>query len=93
MILFSRIDHLYSFFLRWTPEHELHPLIDDEQLSVINQIKHNDKYSNKGFVLLDDDQLELSDDQQKTSHYLKRQNTLLKEWEVRRTKINLYNRK
>jgi len=67
------------------------------------QSKHNDISSGKGFVLLANDDPELTDDdylstnnkssrtpttssdsgmQTKKQHYLKRQNTLLKEWEV-----------
>jgi hypothetical protein len=58
----------------------------------------NDDSLNRGFVLLANDDPELTDDysttkmskdqrkkneQEKNTHYLKRQNTLLKEWEVR----------
>ncbi len=89
-----RSEQLYKFFLRWTPERELDPLIDDEEPQInIDQTKHNDKAPNKGFVLLATDDPELTSDyistkntknnqQQQKTHYLKRQNTLLKEWEV-----------
>jgi len=88
-----RIDHLYSFFLLWTPESESDPLINNEKKQ---QSKSNDNNSNKGFVLLATDDPELNDhylttknqktiktEQQKEGHYLARQNTLLKEWQVR----------
>lgn len=60
--------------------------------------KSNDNTSNRGFVLLATDDPELTGDyistnnsktrkkkneQQRKPHYLTRQNTLLKEWEVR----------
>jgi hypothetical protein len=73
-----------------------------------NQSKYNEISSGKGFVLLANDDPELTDDyvspnknnslqsqsstistdsdgQTKRTHYLKRQNTLLKEWEVIKT--------
>ncbi len=89
-----RIDHLYAFFLRWTPERELDPLIDDDddnhpvQSTTINQTKPNDNTPNRGFVLLVTDDPELTDNYEttklsKNEHYLKSQNSLLKEWEVR----------
>ncbi|UJR33075.1 hypothetical protein I4U23_020534 [Adineta vaga] len=88
----EKIDQLYRFFLRWKPEHEFNSLIDDESYSSdIGLSKHTDQTSNKGFVLLVNNDPELNDDyqtstknnkQQKQVHYLKRQNTLLKEWEI-----------
>ena len=76
------------------------------------QSKHTEISSGKGFVLLANDDPELSDDyvspniknnksytsqtstistdsdaQTKKQHYLKRQNTLLKEWEVIKRKM------
>jgi hypothetical protein len=86
-----RIDHLHSFFLRWTPERQSDPLIDDEdenQALNLNSSKYHDR-TPKGFVLLanDDPELTSSTEQQNKKHYLQRQNTLLKEWEVRLTNI------
>ena len=112
----SRVDHLYTFFLRWNPDRSLDPLLDDpysdeNTLSTPtnrplsnSSSKHNESSSAKGFVLLANDDPELADDytrlknknnnsskplassdsdESKKQHYLKRQNTLLKEWEVR----------
>ncbi|CAF0829258.1 unnamed protein product [Adineta steineri] len=91
----EKIDELYVFFLRWTPEHESNPLTDeDQQPPNLEQLKQNDKSGNKGFVLLANDDPELNDNnsksknqkkspKQKKPHYLSRQNTLLREWEVR----------
>ncbi|CAF0893615.1 unnamed protein product [Adineta ricciae] len=91
----EKIDQLYRFFLRWKPEYEFDALHDDEpQSSNTEQSKQTHHSSNKGFVLLANDDPELCDDyiaskdsktaskQQKKPHYLKRQNTLLKEWEI-----------
>ena len=97
----SRTDNLYTFFLRWNPERALDPLLDDTSLS--SNLDHSssnptDQSSGGGFVLLANDDPELTDDylpanhletsnsdhgKQGKAHYLKRQNTLLKEWEVR----------
>jgi hypothetical protein len=112
--LYYRIDNLYTFFLRWNPERALDPGSDGHYPEDSNILstptnrhspKHNENSSAKGFVLLANDDPELSDDyispknknnnssksrassnsstEQKKQHYLKRQNTLLKEWEVR----------
>lgn len=111
-----RVDHLYTFFLRWNPDRSSDPLLDDpyadeNTLSTPtnrplsnSSSKHNESPSAKGFVLLANDDPELADDyirsknknnnsskprassdsdESKKQHYLKRQNTLLKEWEVR----------
>jgi hypothetical protein len=91
-----RSNQLYKFFLHWRPERQLDPLIDDEDLQTnLDESKYNDNSTNKGFVLLATDDPQLTDDyiptkktknsiqQKKELHYLKRQNTLLKEWEVR----------
>jgi hypothetical protein len=98
IFIMFRIDHLYSFFLLWTPENGLDPLITEKE----NQLKSNHDNSNKGFVLLATDDPELADnylimknqrktknEQQKEAHYLTKQNTLLKEWEVR-SNIQIY---
>lgn len=97
--LIFRTDSLYSFFLHWTPERALDPLIDDEKPSLnINQSKSTNESNKKGFVVLSDEDDQLKEDyiksknikkQTKTTdsntkrHYLSRQNTLLKDWEVR----------
>lgn len=109
-----RVDHLYTFFLRWNPDRSQDPLLDDPYpdeniLSTPtnrplsnSSSKQNESPSAKGFVLLANDDPELTDDctrsknnnsskvrvpsdsgESKKQHYLKRQNTLLKEWEVR----------
>ncbi|CAF1378998.1 unnamed protein product [Adineta steineri] len=113
----EKIDHLYAFFLRWSPERALDPYFDDDHpdnsntsLNQVNrhvsnsQSKQNEISSGKGFVLLANDDPELTDDyvssnnknnnsskshatsdsttSTKKQHYLKRQNTLLKEWEI-----------
>ncbi|CAF3957022.1 unnamed protein product [Rotaria sp. Silwood2] len=94
---------LYSFFLRWTPERALDPLIDDDKpLSNIHPTISNNQSPNKGFVLFTGDDPQLpndyancenlnnhtkTNDQQKRPHYLSRQNTLLKDWEVN---LNIY---
>jgi hypothetical protein len=114
MICNFRVDHLYTFFLRWNPECASDPGSDSHYPEDSNILstptnrpspKHNEQSSAKGFVLLANDDPELSDDyispknknnssskprsssdsntEQKKQHYLKRQNTLLKEWEVR----------
>jgi len=112
--LYFRIDHLYTFFLRWNPERALDPASDGHYPEDSNTLltptnrpspKHSEPSSAKGFVLLANDDPELSDDyiaaknkntnsskprtpfdsgsaETKKQHYLKRQNTLLKEWEV-----------
>lgn len=103
-----RIDHLYAFFLRWTPDRTSDPTHDDnhsDHLLTHTLLKYNELSPSKGFVLLANDDPELSDDyissnnnssktrtnatssdsgtdKTKKQHYLKRQNTLLKEWEV-----------
>ena len=64
-----RTDQLYKFFLRWTPERELDPLIDDEEPQINpDQTKHNDQTPNKGFVLL------ATDDPQLTGDYIPTKN-------------------
>ncbi len=116
----SRIDHLYTFFLRWNPEHSSDLFFDDnhsDDSHILSnqtnrhlsntQSKYNEMSPGKGFVLLANDDPELTDDYKsannknnnssknrtattssnsgldsKKQHYLKRQNTLLKEWEV-----------
>lgn len=118
--MYFRIDHLYAFFLRWTPDRAADPSFDDYQsdnsYTTSSQtprhlshtpLKHNEISPGKGFVLLTNDDPELTDDfmssnnksnnssksgtgtpssdsgiDTKKQHYLKRQNTLLKEWEV-----------
>ncbi|CAF1235444.1 unnamed protein product [Adineta ricciae] len=119
----EKIDHLYAFFLRWSPERALDPYCNDDypdnsntsvdqgsRHAFSNQSKHGEISSNKGFVLLANDDPELSGDysspqnnnssksgtqispsdqganETKKQHYLKRQNTLLKEWEVMKRK-------
>ncbi|CAF0960335.1 unnamed protein product [Rotaria sordida] len=114
----EKIDHIYAFFLRWSPDHSTDLLSHDNHFdnnntttfnqihrrSSYTQIKQNEISSGQGFVLLANDDPELTDDylytnqknntinsknsisidndiQQKKQHYLKRQNTLLKEWE------------
>ncbi|CAF2985343.1 unnamed protein product [Rotaria sp. Silwood2] len=122
----ERIDHLYAFFLRWSPERSADSLSDDNhpdnnntsfnqtnRRSSNTQLKNNEISSVQGFVLLANDDPELTDDylyannknnttssknatsidsgtQQKKQHYLKRQNTLLKEWEVMNKKKLIY---
>ncbi len=108
-IYIFRIDHLYTFFLHWSPERALDPFFDDNHsddnhILSNTQSKHNEASPTKGFVLLANDDPELTDDYNKNNnsssksrtsttlsdsgiepkkqHYLKRQNTLLKEWEV-----------
>jgi len=71
---------LYSFFLRWTPEREFDPLIDDAD--ELTKIRQRNPTSSKGFVLLEKYSNKKSS-KQKQPHYLKQQSTLLKEWEVR----------
>jgi hypothetical protein len=118
--LYFRIDHLYAFFLRWNPEGASNSIFDDNRPadshtlstptnrpSPYSPSKHNEMSPGKGFVLLANDDPELTGDYSSTSnknnnssknrtattssdsgielkkqHYLKRQNTLLKEWEV-----------
>jgi len=79
---------LYSFFLRWTPEREFDPLIDDAD--ELTKIRQRNPTSSKGFVLLGNEDPDLLEkysnkksSKQKQPHYLKQQSTLLKEWEVR----------
>lgn len=87
-----RSESVYNFFLRWTPERQFNALFDENESNVV----HSDHPTCQGFVRLANDDPELTDDyqsstektdgkQQKKSHYLKRQNTLLKEWEVKET--------
>ncbi|CAF3433047.1 unnamed protein product [Rotaria socialis] len=115
----EKIDHLYAFFLRWSPERAICSLSDDShsdnnislnqanRYSSRTQSKQNVISSAQGFVLLANDDPELTDDyllsndknkntsnsqttitshdrstQSRKQHYLKRQNTLLKEWEI-----------
>jgi len=54
----KKTDHLYSFFLRWTPEREKDSLIDDNDNQPTNI---NQSSPNKGFVLLANDDPELTD--------------------------------
>ncbi|CAF4662254.1 unnamed protein product [Rotaria sp. Silwood1] len=98
---------LHSFFLRWTPERALDPLIDDDKQPLdIHQINSNNQSSSKGFVLLTDDNPQLTTDystcqnvrnqtktneHQKRPHYLSRQNTLLKDWEGHVSQYRWYN--
>ncbi len=120
-LVYSRVDHLYAFFLRWSPERALDPSLNDDYPDNSNtsnrhashtQSKHHEISSGKGFVLLANDDPELTDDdylstnnnsrsrtpttssdsgmQTKKQHYLKRQNTLLKEWEVMNKKKDLF---
>ncbi|CAF3792758.1 unnamed protein product, partial [Rotaria magnacalcarata] len=114
------IDHLYAFFLRWSPERAIDSLSDDSHFDNRISLNQTNRYSSRtqskqnvissaqGFVLLANDDPELTDDyllsndknkntsnsqtsitshdrstQSRKQHYLKRQNTLLKEWEVR----------
>jgi hypothetical protein len=75
----------------------LDPLADDDDTLWNNKQSStilSEKPVTQGFVLLENDDLELNapvqssmnshkiDKQSKNSHYLTRQNTLLKEWEV-----------
>ena len=122
VLVSCRIGHLHAFFLRWTPEREpesssksdqsVTTSISSNQITRTpshNQAKPKETPSAKGFVLLNNDDSESTEDylatenkttpttrsrtptsssaesskEQKKSHYLKRQNTLLKEWEVR----------
>ncbi|UJR14093.1 hypothetical protein I4U23_001089 [Adineta vaga] len=115
----EKIDHLYAFFLRWSPERALDPYYNNDypdnsntslnqgnRHASSNQSKHTEPTSGKGFVLLANDDPELTGDylsvqnnnssrdrtatnssdssgnDTKKQHYLKRQNTLLKEWEI-----------
>lgn len=89
--LYFRTEKIYNFFLRWTPERQFNALIDDDDNIVTNA---SDQPTCQGFVRLANDDPELNDDydhsseknddkSKKKSHYLKRQNTLLKEWEVK----------
>lgn len=68
-----RIDHVYTFFLRWNPDRALDPSLDDSypnnntntnllSTSPHSQSKHNETSSAKGFVLLANDDPELTDD-------------------------------
>ncbi|CAF5139551.1 unnamed protein product, partial [Rotaria magnacalcarata] len=112
------IDHLYAFFLRWSPERAIDSLSDDSHFDNRISLNQTNRYSSRtqskqnvissaqGFVLLANDDPELTDDyllsndknkntsnsqtsitshdrstQSRKQHYLKRQNTLLKEWE------------
>lgn len=95
IVLLFRVDQLHSFFLRWTPERELDPLVDDD-----NQIpsREKDTTSQRGFLLVTDDseasnEYEPTKDSEKTqekpAHYIRRESKLLKEWEVR-LKISRY---
>ena len=116
----KRSDHLYAFFLRWSPDRSLDPLNDDEPKQLPSSpTKTTDVSTAKGFVLLANDDPELTDDYKlkqnnnnnnvnnnssssnsdstanqttsdgKKQHYLKRQNTLLKEWEVKNKHLDL----
>ena len=89
-----RTDSLHYFFLRWTPEHHADLTLDDADQRPTAEPpspKHKESNFGQGFVLLANDDPELTGDRSaptsdKTSskpHYLTRQNTLLKEWEVR----------
>jgi len=86
----EKTEKIYNFFLRWTPERQFNSLIDDDDNIVTNT---SDQPTCQGFVRLANDDPELNDDyhhslektddkSKKKSHYLKRQNTLLKEWEI-----------
>lgn len=105
------MDHLYAFFLRWTPDRSGDSVTDGSPMDTnsssnpgncrlsSSQSKPNENSTPQGFVLLANDDPELTDDylssknktkptttpsdpSSKKQHYLKRQNTLLKEWEV-----------
>ena len=89
-----RTESLRHFFLRWTPEHHSNFGSDDVERSPMiepSSSKDGEEHLGQGFVLLANNDPELTGDPPSTTtdnnsskpHYLKRQNTLLKDWEVR----------
>ncbi|CAF0771607.1 unnamed protein product [Rotaria sordida] len=76
----EKTDPLHAFFLRWTPERALDPLIDDDkQPSNIDSKKSNNQSSNKGFVLLTDDNNSQLPNDYSTHQNLKNQITEINE--------------
>lgn len=88
-----RTDSLHHFFLRWAPEHHGDLAFDDADQRPTTEPpspNHKESHFGQGFVLLANDDPELtgdrsgptSDKKSSKPHYLARQNTLLKDWEV-----------
>lgn len=90
---------MYSFFRRWTPELQFNPLTDEEKTPENQHpSKQHDDSSKKGFIFMSGNECQLNDnyptsqnsnhknkkkEQSKKTHYLSRQNSLFKDWEVR----------